>query len=44
MRVKAWKDDVLVADYMFEELIDGFIFASNMKAKDYKIEMERSNV
>lgn len=44
MRVKAWKDDVLVADYMFEELIDGFIFASSMRAKNYKIKMERSNV
>ena len=44
MRVKAWKDDVLVADYMFKELIDGFIFASNMKAKNYNIQMERFNV
>jgi len=44
MRVKAWKNDVLVADYMFEHFVDGFIFASNMKAKKYKIEMERANV
>ena len=44
MRVKAWNKDVLVADYLFEELVDAFMFAAGMKAKSYKIEMERFNV
>ena len=46
MRVKAWNKDVLVADYLFAEskVVDAFMFAAGMKAKSYKIEMEKFNV
>ena len=43
MRVKAWKNNVLVADYTFAESIDAFVFAAGMRAKNYNIKMERAN-
>lgn len=44
MRVKAWNNGVLVADYTFAESIDAFVFAAGMRAKNYNIEMEKLNV
>jgi len=41
IKVKAFNNTKIVAEYIFEHTIDAFIFASNMRAKNYKIKMER---
>lgn len=41
IKVKAFDDIKIVAEYIFEHTIDAFIFASNMRAKNYRIKMER---
>ena len=41
IKVKAYDGLKVVAEYLFEHLTDAFIFAADMKDKNYKVEMER---
>jgi len=42
IKVKAYEGDKLVADYLFEHLIDAMMFAAGMRKKNYKVEFENS--
>ena len=41
IKVKAWDGTKVVAEYIFDQTIDAFMFATGMRKKNYKIEFER---